>query len=215
MKPTSHTTPTKRQEQAQARRRQLLETALPLFTEMGYRGATIRDIARAAGVNEALLYHYFKSKADLFRAVLDEYAPIRALSAFSQAARDLEPAKHSLHEALNLFGQTFTARIRAYHTFIVTVLTEAPGDPELAAILRAFLQSTNDDITRFLTDYRNVGQVNPGIPIETAARILMGSLLFQFLTEAIQPHPRDGAPGADDQAVHEIIAVLLAGLTPR
>ena len=71
MKPTSHTTPTKRQEQAQARRRQLLETALPLFTEMGYRGATIRDIARAAGVNEALLYHYFKSKADLFRAVLD------------------------------------------------------------------------------------------------------------------------------------------------
>lgn len=215
MKPISHAEPTKRQKQAQARRRQLIETALPLFAEAGYRGTTVRDIARAARVNEALLYHYFSSKADLFRAVLDEYAPVRVLSEFSQTTSNLQPAKHSLQEALYLFGQAFTARIRTYRTFIVTALTEAPGDPELGAILSAFLRSTNDEITRFLADYRAVGQLDSHIPIETAARILLGSLLFHFLTEAVDPHPLDGAPDEDDQVVNEIIAVLLAGLAPR
>ena len=214
MKPTSHLTHTKRQEQAQARRRQLIETALRLFSEKGYRDTTVRDIARAAGVNEALLYHYFRSKADLFRAVLDEYAPVRVFSEFSQAA-NLQPTKHSLHEALDLFGQTFTARIRAYHPFIVTILTEAPGDPELGGILSTFLQSTNNDITRFLADYLKVGQLDSRVPIETAARILQGSLLFHLLTEVVRPQPRDGAPAGDDQTIKEIITVLLAGLAPR
>lgn len=77
---------TKRQEQAMARREQLVWTALRLFSEKGYRGASVRDIARAAGVNEGLLYHYFSGKGDLFRAVLDEYAPVRASPRRASAA---------------------------------------------------------------------------------------------------------------------------------
>ncbi|HEX6542266.1 MAG TPA: helix-turn-helix domain-containing protein [Ktedonobacterales bacterium] len=212
------TPPTKRQEQAMARRRQLIETALHLFSEKGYRGTSVRDIARSAGVNEGLLYHYFDSKADLFRAVLDEYAPVRAFAAFSRSAASAQPAENSFDEALRAFGREFTTRIRENRTFIVTMLTEAPTDPELAAILSEFLRATNDDIARFLARYREVGQINREVSIEAAARVLQGSLLLPMLTEVLRAPAtaaRAGATADADQELSDIASVLLTGLAPR
>lgn len=207
------TTPrTKRQEQAIARREQLVGTALRLFSEKGYRGTSVRDIARAAGVNEALLYHYFSSKGDLFRAVLDEYAPVRAFSASPHATTSPHPAEYSFDDALRAYGREFVARIRESRPFIVTMLTEAPSDPELGDILRVFLQATNDDISRFLARYREVGEVNAQIPIEISARVLQGSLMFHILTEILR------APSSltdDDKEIGDIVNALLVGLAPR
>lgn len=202
---------TKRQEQALARREQLLRTALLLFAEKGYRGTSVRDIARAAGVNEGLLYHYFASKGDLFRAVLDQYAPVRAFGAFLRAASS-HPEQAAFDDALRAFGREFLARMREYRAFLVTMLTEAPSDAELGAILSDFVRTTNDDMTHFLAEYRRTGQVDAGIPIDAAAHVLQGSLMFHFLTEALRPQP---ATADDDKALDDIIAVLLAGLSPR
>jgi AcrR family transcriptional regulator len=214
------TTPrTKRQEQAIARREQLVGTAMRLFSEKGYQSTSVRDIARAAGVNEALLYHYFSSKGDLFRAVLDEYAPVRAFRVSPQPAASSQSAVYSFDDALRAYGREFAARIRESRPFIVTMLTEAPRDPELGDILRAFLQATNDDITRFLTGYREDGEVNERIPIEIAARVLQGSLMFHILTEVLRapatPTGDDTNGGDDDKEIGDIVNVLLAGFAPR
>ena len=209
MATTSHT---RRQEQALARRRQLVHTALLLFSEKGYRGTSVRDISRSAGVNEGLLYHYFSGKADLFRAVLEEYAPIQAFSAFPATAADAPPTSYSFAEALQAFGSEFTARIRAYRPFIVTMLTEAPSDPELGSILSEFLTATQDNITRFLIRYREADQINPQIPVEMAARVLQGSLMLHILTEVL-PAPAARADG--ESALSDLVNVLLLGLAPR
>lgn len=202
---------TKRREQALARREQLLRTALLLFSEKGYRGTSVRDIARAAGVNEGLLYHYFASKGDLFRAVLDQYAPVRAVGALAHAAASSNASQATFDDALRTFGRDFLARMREYRTFLITMLTEAPTEPELGAILSEFLRTTSDDMTRFLAEYRRVGQLDARIPINAAAHVLQGSLMFHFLTEALRP------PSAanDDKALDDIITVLLSGLSPR
>src|SRR5512136_389559 len=47
-----------------------LATALDLFAERNFASVTIKDIAKALGVNTALLYYYFDSKTDLFRATI-------------------------------------------------------------------------------------------------------------------------------------------------
>jgi AcrR family transcriptional regulator len=203
---------TKRQEQAIARREQLVRIALRLFSEKGYRGASVRDIARAAGVNEGLIYHYFSGKGDLFRAVLDEYAPVRAFGAFLRAAGGPHPAQRSFDDALRAFGREFVARMREYRAFLGAMLTEAPSEPELGAILREFLRSTNDDIIRFLAEYRDAGQLDSRIPLDAAARTLLGALMFHFLTDALLAPPAltDG-----DRALDDIVTVLLSGLTPR
>ncbi len=46
--------------------------AKKLFTEKGYSGTTIRDVAEEAGVNVALLNYYFRSKDKLFKAIFME-----------------------------------------------------------------------------------------------------------------------------------------------
>ena len=54
-------------------RARIRDAALRLFAERGLDGATIRDIARAAGVSGGLVRHHFGSKDDL-RAACDSYA---------------------------------------------------------------------------------------------------------------------------------------------
>ncbi|MEE9431789.1 MAG: TetR/AcrR family transcriptional regulator [Melioribacteraceae bacterium] len=50
-------------------RHSILENALELFAEKGFKGTSISDIAKAAGVSKGLTYNYFKSKNDLMFAV--------------------------------------------------------------------------------------------------------------------------------------------------
>src|ERR1700733_366099 len=60
--------------QVDERRRQLLDAGAALFAQHSYEEISMRDIARAAGVSKPLLYHYFPSKIDLFKAAVAEKA---------------------------------------------------------------------------------------------------------------------------------------------
>ncbi|WP_054811925.1 TetR/AcrR family transcriptional regulator [Nocardia arizonensis] len=61
-----------RRKDATATRAALLTAARTLFSERGYEGTTVRAIAAKAGVNQALLFRYFGTKDDLFRAALTD-----------------------------------------------------------------------------------------------------------------------------------------------
>jgi TetR/AcrR family transcriptional regulator len=54
------------------RREQILGVARQLFAKQGFRGTTTRQIADQAQVNEAILFRHFRSKEELYWAVLDE-----------------------------------------------------------------------------------------------------------------------------------------------
>ena len=54
------------------RRRQLIDAARRVFAERGFRGATTRQIAAAAGVTEALIFQHFPDKDALYDAILDQ-----------------------------------------------------------------------------------------------------------------------------------------------
>jgi AcrR family transcriptional regulator len=56
----------------QARRRQLLEAALEIFTSRGYHAAAMDEIAERAGVSKPVLYQHFPGKLELYLALLDE-----------------------------------------------------------------------------------------------------------------------------------------------
>jgi AcrR family transcriptional regulator len=55
---------------AEERRKAIVEAAMPLFARNGFAGTTTREIARAAGVSEALLFQHFPSKAALYQAIV-------------------------------------------------------------------------------------------------------------------------------------------------
>ena len=56
------------------RREQIIEVAVRLFSQKGFRGATTKEIAAAAGVNEAIIFRHFATKSDLYAAIIDRKA---------------------------------------------------------------------------------------------------------------------------------------------
>jgi len=55
------------------RAQQILDAAEELLGEKGYDGMSARDIAQRAGVNKALVFYYWGSKAELFERILERY----------------------------------------------------------------------------------------------------------------------------------------------
>jgi TetR/AcrR family transcriptional regulator len=56
---------------ATARRRQLIEAAMDLFSRKGFAGTTTKEIAFAAGVSEAIIFRHFATKRDLYTAIIE------------------------------------------------------------------------------------------------------------------------------------------------
>ena len=75
-------------------RDRILDQAEALFALHGFHGVTIREVARSAGVDSALVHYYFETKKGLFDAVFERRATvvneerIRSMDAYARAAGD-------------------------------------------------------------------------------------------------------------------------------
>jgi len=78
---------------ASARREQLLDVALQVFARQGYHGASMNDVADAAGVTKPVVYQHFDSKRELYLALLDEVGA-RLLTAISKATAGATDGKN-------------------------------------------------------------------------------------------------------------------------
>jgi AcrR family transcriptional regulator len=63
---------TRQAERSEATRGELLRVARELFAERGYAGVSTEEIVRSANVTRGALYHHFRDKKDLFRAVHEQ-----------------------------------------------------------------------------------------------------------------------------------------------
>jgi TetR/AcrR family transcriptional regulator len=66
--------PRRKRMKADQRRRQLIDVAIELFARKGFGGTTTREIAKAAQVNEAIIFRHFETKEGLYAAILDQRA---------------------------------------------------------------------------------------------------------------------------------------------
>ena len=69
------------------RRAAIMETAIKLFSERGFRGTTTRALADALGVSEPVLYEHFKSKRELFEAIIE----VKSREGVARATAMLQP----------------------------------------------------------------------------------------------------------------------------
>lgn len=197
-----------RRAQAAQRREQLLEAALALFSERGYRGTSVRDITRRAGVTEAVLYHYFANKVDLWAAVLSTYAP------FSQIAGILaEMDAVPVAEALRVLGYELLRLLRERDKLMLALVSEAPTEPDVARVLDGFLRGVTDELGRFLAERQQRGEIAPNLDTLAAARAVQGALLVHFLLASLTLPPPDEA--LDRAMIDSLVATLVCGLAPR
>ena len=92
------------------RRQELIETAQELFTTQGYEQTTVGDIVKRVGVAQGLFYYYFRSKQDIFLALIDQFleARIGELAAFLRDSQVplLERVHNLMHVLMNFLRET-------------------------------------------------------------------------------------------------------------
>lgn len=88
------------------RREELAAVALDLFAERNFAAVTIKDIANALSVNTALIYYYFDSKEDLFRAAI-EYAVDQAFKNFRKVRARSDNTADIIDDWLNNHVQLY------------------------------------------------------------------------------------------------------------
>jgi AcrR family transcriptional regulator len=108
-----------------ARRDQLIEVALRLFAEHGFRGVSLATIAQVAGISEPGLIHHFPTKADLLLAVLEFYEQRNA-----EMVRDAGAGADGVASALIALAAQHEAD-PTYIRFFTVLVAESvsPGHP--------------------------------------------------------------------------------------
>jgi AcrR family transcriptional regulator len=115
---------------AEARKEAIVEAVRDIFAEKGFDGTTIKELAQAAGVSEALLYKHFPSKESLYAAMLDGCSKGPT---FAEASRILE-----------LDASTSTLVVMV-HFMISHYVLGRPGDTHRAALNSLLVRSLLGD----------------------------------------------------------------------
>ncbi|GAB3817701.1 TetR family transcriptional regulator [Tessaracoccus terricola] len=141
-------------------RSRILEVASALFARKSFDGVSLRAIAREAGVDAALVHHYFGSKDQLFEEVLSHGASPNSLVEHVTALPREDWGAELVRSAL--------------------ALMDSPAGPAMRAVLRSGISSHPDLLRRFVGD-RILGRLTQhldGSPQERAQRAVLAGSQF-------------------------------------
>ncbi len=197
-----------RRQQAEERREQILDAAIRAFSEKGFAGASVRDIAGSIGVTEGLLYHYFESKEALMHACWKERTWRAHLERILAGAEGL-PVEQVLRELVTDLMRT----LRQNGEMVRMCAGESQRSPELAAWHRERIQENQRLIDEFLHARAARGEIRADAHMETAAGLLMGCAYSCFLL--LGSLDDDIWNNAVESLAQNGVDIVMRGLTPR
>jgi AcrR family transcriptional regulator len=158
----------------QRTREKILEAARRLFNERGYEGATVRDIARAAGLSTGAVFASFADKAELFdEIVANDYRALEA--AMAEALREAS----TVHEALlGVFGAAY--RSHAHQLPMVCAAMSAGWNREALAIPRS--REALKPVVRLVGKAIERGVERGDLAADTDVRLLRGIVWALYLS---------------------------------
>ncbi len=183
-------------------RQRVFAAASTEFAARGFAGANVDRIARAAGVNKAMIYYHFKSKAALYREILRDMFDAVAARLEETGGAGVEPA----------------GKIRA---FVEAIAHEAEARPHFPAIwfreiaedgthiddrIASSLGAIIKRLAAIVKEGVKAGTFTPVDPLLVHAGIV-GPLLFFYASAALRKRmARAGIRGADAYESRDVIA---------
>jgi AcrR family transcriptional regulator len=191
------------------RKKQLLEIAMKLFSEQGFDGTSTREIAEAAGVNEALIFRHFRTKEDLFWAVLSDRVERRGRN---RRIRELAKSEGDFREVLVAIAETLLDRTDDDAAVTRLLFYSALRNRELS---HRFFRTYGQEKFETLADHIRVGiaagrlrAVNPAI----AARSFLGMIVYHYLVEEVFGVPHAQALSTRELA-EELVSIFIEGIS--
>lgn len=190
----------------------ILAAAAHLFVERGYDRATLREVAKEAGVSTGAVYAYFRTKEDLLlgicrrQAEAQEGALRAALGSFSLEGGGFEEA---LAAALAPFLRLPEEEARRREMLNLLFWYESVREPELGALMRGTMGSWREAVAGRVREEQEAGRLRGDLDPEAFATVLFalpfGLQLYELLS----------GEGVDREAfVRDAGAILRSGTRP-
>ena len=196
----------------ESKRQQIIDAALHVFATKGFEKATNKDIADEARIaSPGLIYHYFKDKADLFKQVMQERAPVLQLLDHSDDLMEMPP-----REALTMIATAFLKMLENRHavSMLKMVLSEAVKRPAMAEMVVKIGPGRGlAFIARYLSHQMEKGTLRKMDP-NAAARCFMGPLAGYMLTREVFILP-DALSVSPEMMVQTTVDIFLHGMEDR
>ncbi len=171
---------------AEQRRLQILRSAITVFAQHTYHGATTRRIAEEAGVTEALIYRYFGSKRTLFTEAID----VTSARIVAGLNRELEAHPDDPREAMRACLGYYIGLLQRSEDsarMLFLVLAELDAEDVRAAYLphqHHALKCLHQAIAR----WQKAGLILPDLDTQSAAWLGFGSYIMLALVQHSHGH---------------------------
>jgi AcrR family transcriptional regulator len=169
----------------------ILNAAVEVFSQHGFRGSTTRRIADAASVNEVTIFRYFGSK----EALLQEAIRGSEASAF-ETPLPQEPS-HPLEE-LTEWCSTVMAHVRSRSPMIRKCMGEMVERPELSGQATEAPVRATHELCSYFKALKSKGFTKEEFDAPVAANMLIGSLFHDAMGRDMMPEiynkPAEEAP---------------------
>lgn len=163
-----------------ARRSQILEAATRVFASKGFHAATIRDIAREAGIADGTIYIYFKSKPDLLLGILHQLNESNSRQA--DLAQSLEGDVRSFF--VRYVGHRLTVmeeNLPAFRALLPDILINAElRDRYLREIIEPSFRIAEPMLQQWV-DTGAIRPVNVPLALRAVSGTFLGMLLLRML----------------------------------
>ena len=189
-------------------RQSILTSAIAIFARKGYAGASVQDILQATRLSKPTLYYYFKSKARLFRAILD-FAydeSFRLMQAGVEKQTRCEKRLVEVACAVFAFAQDHQSLIRLVFATVFAAPEEIPPDSMDSAKRRRNFEF----VLKIVRDGQQAGELDSSYdPVELTHGIF-GAISHQTRTHLLEPQ---GA--LDRRRAERVVALFLDGARKR
>jgi TetR/AcrR family transcriptional regulator len=205
----------RRERNAAATKTRLLDAGEREFAARGFAGARLREIAVAAGVQPALIHHYFTDKQGLYRAVLD-----RALLPTSTESWSLLEARSDLEGLLRGFIDMLVD-FYAKHENVLAIFRHEmlDGSPVLADVCRERTVPVIEALSRYLEQRQQAGEVRRDLSPAEIIVAGMSLVIYPFIEagmlEVMLPTLTVRDAAGLERRKRAIVAMLLAGIRPQ
>lgn len=156
----------------------LIEGAIDALREVGYAGASAREIARRAGCNQALVFYHFGSVVDLLLAALDDVSE-RRRAAYGELVDNAGGIADLISSARRVFNEDLDAGHLTVLVEMITAAQSTPGLGEKVAVRLAPWRTFAEDAVQRALSSSPVAQFVPAR--ELAHAIVAGFLGLELL----------------------------------
>lgn len=192
---------------AKDRRQQLIETAMRLFSEKGFYGTTTQQIARAAGVNEAIIFRHFATKEELYWAVVT--SRVEASGRQRKLRQCLDPDGDQ-REVLTAVAEALLVRSREDAALTRLLFFSALRNPELSeSFFRTYMAENFELVANYFRRGMQAGRFRRFDPV-VAARGFLGMIVYHYLVQELFA---GGAQKFDPRAIaRQLVDIWLDGV---